>query len=214
MAKRFTDTDKWKKGWFKQLNPKQRLFWLYVLDDCSAAGIWDVDLEVAGIRIGEPINYDEAVEVLGKDVVWFDSNEKIFIPKFIDFQYGVLNENSRPHASVIKMLDKYDLYNIKGISPLDTGEVSKPILKKRTGFVKPSVEEIKDYCKERSNSVEAESFFDFYESKGWLVGKTKMKDWKAAVRNWERSNKTESKTGKVDKQISSWQRARDIVKNS
>ena len=82
MAKRFTDTDKWKKGWFKQLNPKQRLFWLYVLDDCSAAGIWDVDLEVAGIRIGEPINSDEAVEVLGKDVVWFDSNEKIFIPTY------------------------------------------------------------------------------------------------------------------------------------
>jgi len=218
MAKRFTDTDKWKKGWFKQLNPKQRLFWLYVLDDCSAAGIWDVDLEVAGIRIGEPINYDEAVEVLGKDVVWFDSNEKIFIPKFIDFQYGVLNENSRPHASVIKMLDKYDLYNIKGISPLDTGEVSKPILKKRTGFVKPSVEEIKEYCKERNNTVDGETFFDFYESKGWLVGKTKMKDWKAAVRNWERSENAgkagDFKKGKVDKQISSWQKARDIVENS
>jgi len=218
MAKRFTDTDKWKKGWFKQLNPKQRLFWLYVLDDCSAAGIWDVDLEVAGIRIGEPINSDEAVEVLGKDVVWFDSNEKIFIPKFIDFQYGVLNENSRPHASVIKMLDKYDLYNIKGISPLDTGEVSKPILKKRTGFVKPSVEEIKEYCKERNNTVDGETFFDFYESKGWLVGKTKMKDWKAAVRNWERSENAgkagDFKKGKVDKQISSWQKARDIVENS
>ena len=210
MAKRFTDTDKWKKGWFKQLNPKQRLFWLYVLDDCSAAGIWDVDLEVAGIRIGAPINSDEAVEVLGKDVVWFDSNEKIFIPKFIDFQYGVLNENSRPHASVIKMLDKYDLYSSGKI----TGEVSNPIAPKVRGFIKPSVEEIKDYCKERGNNVESESFFDFYESKGWMVGKTKMKDWKAAVRNWERSNKTESKTGKVDKQISSWQRARDIVKNS
>ena len=223
MAKRFTDTDKWKKGWFKQLNPKQRLFWLYVLDDCSAAGIWDVDLEVAGIRIGEPINSDEAVEVLGKDVVWFDSNEKIFIPKFIDFQYGVLNENSRPHASVIKMLDKYDLYNIKGISPLDTGEVSKPILKKRTGFVKPSVEEINTYYLERNNTDEfykegqfGEAFFDFYESKGWMVGKNKMKDWKAAVRNWER-NKTKIemvKVGKVDKQISSWQKARDIVENS
>ena len=210
MAKRFTDTDKWKKGWFKQLNPKQRLFWLYVLDDCSAAGIWDVDLEVAGIRIGEPINSDEAVEVLGKDVVWFDNNEKIFIPKFIDFQYGVLNENSRPHASVIKMLDKYDLYSSGKI----TGEISKPIKPKARGFVKPTVEEIESYCKERSNEVEAESFFDFYESKGWLVGKTKMKDWKAAVRNWERSNKTEPKTGKVDKQISSWQRARDIVENS
>ena len=214
MAKRFTDTDKWKKGWFKQLNSKQRLFWLYILDDCNAAGIWDVDLEVASIRIGDRMGMDEAVEVLGEDVIWFDNNEKIFIPKFIDFQYGVLNENSRPHASVIKMLDKYDLYNIKGISPLDTGEVSNPILKKRTGFVKPSVEEIKDYCKERNNTVDCETFFDFYESKGWLVGKTKMKDWKAAVRNWERSDntgKSGSFTGKVDKQLSSWQNARKII---
>ena len=212
MAKRFTDTDKWKKGWFKGLTPKQRLFWLYVLDDCSAAGIWDVDLEVAGIRIGEPIDVSEAVEVLGTDVVWFDNNEKIFIPKFIDFQYGVLNENSRPHASVIKMLDKYDLYSSGKI----TGEVVTPRVQKPKGFIKPSVEEINIYCKERSNDVEAESFFDFYESKGWLVGKTKMKDWKAAVRNWERSNiKMEStKVGKVDKQISSWQKARDIVENS
>ena len=219
MAKRFTDTDKWKKGWFKGLTPKQRLFWLYVLDDCSAAGIWDVDLEVAGIRIGEPIDVSEAVEVLGTDVVWFDNNEKIFIPKFIDFQYGVLNENSRPHASVIKMLDKYDLYSSGKI----TGEVVTPRVQKPKGFIKPSVEDINTYYLERNNSDEfykegqfGEAFFDFYESKGWMVGKNKMKDWKAAVRNWER-NKTKIemvKVGKVDKQISSWQKARDIVENS
>jgi hypothetical protein len=50
---------------------------------------------------------------------------------------------------------------------------------------KPTIDEIKKYCVERNNSVSSEKFFDFYESKGWLVGKNPMKDWKAAIRNWE-----------------------------
>lgn len=52
-------------------------------------------------------------------------------------------------------------------------------------FRKPSLDEVKSYCRERGNSVNAERFFDFYESNGWMVGKNRMKDWKAAVRTWE-----------------------------
>ena len=55
-------------------------------------------------------------------------------------------------------------------------------------FVKPNVEEIDAYCKERNNSVDAQQFFDYYESKGWKVGKSPMKDWKAAVRTWEKND--------------------------
>lgn len=54
-------------------------------------------------------------------------------------------------------------------------------------FTPPSVEEVAAYCQERGNGVDASRFVDFYSSKGWMVGKSKMKDWKAAVRNWERS---------------------------
>ena len=54
-------------------------------------------------------------------------------------------------------------------------------------FVPPTVEEVKAYCQERKNKVDAEAFVDFYESKGWLIGKNKMKDWRAAVRTWEKS---------------------------
>ena len=56
-------------------------------------------------------------------------------------------------------------------------------------FVKPSLEEVQAYCEERNNGIDAEAFIDFYESKGWKIGKDSMKDWKAAVRNWERSKK-------------------------
>lgn len=60
-------------------------------------------------------------------------------------------------------------------------------------FQKPSVEDVKAYCLERNNSVDAEAFVSFYESKGWMIGKNKMKDWKAAVRTWEKSRKNEVK---------------------
>jgi len=57
----------------------------------------------------------------------------------------------------------------------------------RSEFVKPSVEEVAAYCKARGNSVDPQTFVDFYEAKGWCIGKNKMKDWQAAVRTWERS---------------------------
>jgi len=56
---------------------------------------------------------------------------------------------------------------------------------KRKAFTPPTLEEVTSYCKERNNSVECSRFIDFYAMKGWMVGKNKMKDWKAAVRTWE-----------------------------
>ena len=55
-------------------------------------------------------------------------------------------------------------------------------------FTPPSIEEVAAYCQERGNGVDAARFVDFYSSKGWMVGKSRMKDWRAAVRNWERSS--------------------------
>ena len=65
---------------------------------------------------------------------------------------------------------------------------------KRTShkFVKPTLDDIRAYCLERKNNIDPERFFDFYESKGWKVGNQSMKDWKAAVRNWERRNKDDA----------------------
>ena len=203
MAKRFTDTDKWKKQWFRKLTPKQKLFWLYLLDDCNQAGIWDVDLEVASIRIGEDITLKESLDILGSDVVWLDNNEKIFIPKFVEFQYGELNPNSRPHLSVIKILEKYNLMKGETCGNKPNVDVDKPRASK--SFAKPTVDEINIYCSERKNSVDANVFFDFYESKGWLIGKTKMKDWKAAVRTWEKNSNNKKDTGrKITKDLTNF----------
>ena len=62
-------------------------------------------------------------------------------------------------------------------------DVSK---EKASRFLPPTLDEVRGYCLEKGYPVDAERFIDFYESKGWFVGKNKMKDWKAAVRNWNR----------------------------
>lgn len=61
--------------------------------------------------------------------------------------------------------------------------------KKSAPFVAPCVSEVRAYCDERHNSVDPEAFVDFYQSKNWMVGKNRMVDWKAAVRNWERDSR-------------------------
>lgn len=82
---------------------------------------------------------------------------------------------------------------------LITKEVSKKEnIQKKERFVPPTVEEVRAYCLERGNNVDAQMFVDFYTSKNWMVGKTKMSDWKASVRTWERnSNKRQASNKNV-----------------
>lgn len=63
-------------------------------------------------------------------------------------------------------------------------------------FIKPTVEEVRAYCEERNNGIDAEAFVDFYTSKGWMVGKNPMKDWQAAVRTWEQKRKKDEQQSK------------------
>lgn len=67
---------------------------------------------------------------------------------------------------------------------------------KRTAFVPPSLDEISAYISEKGYSVDAERFFNFYEAKGWMIGKTKMKKWENAVANWEKDEKEKSSAKK------------------
>ena len=73
----------------------------------------------------------------------------------------------------------------------DSKEKERENSEKSVRFVKPKIEEISEYIKEKSYHFTAESFYNFYESKGWMIGKNKMKDWKAACRTWESKRKEE-----------------------
>ena len=85
--------------------------------------------------------------------------------------------------------------NIPPISPQgeDTQLDLEDAIKKVGKFVKPTIAEIETYCQEKGKSVDAERFWNFYESKGWKVGKTPMKDWRAAACNWAARNSSPQK---------------------
>lgn len=68
---------------------------------------------------------------------------------------------------------------------------------KSTRFVPPTLTEVQDYIQKNSYSVDASTFIDFYTSKGWMVGSNKMKDWKAAVRTWQRKQKSTGNTSDI-----------------
>ena len=103
MAKRFTESTKWKKLWIRKLDPKYKLFWFYLLDNCDHAGIFDADIESASFHIGIEYKEKEILETFDRKIVII-KKDKWFIPKFVEYQYGELNENNRAHLSVINIL--------------------------------------------------------------------------------------------------------------
>ena len=66
-------------------------------------------------------------------------------------------------------------------------------------FTPPTPEEVQQYCSESGHYIDADAFVDFYSSKNWMVGKNKMKDWKSAVRNWERRDKEKPYTERTNR---------------
>ena len=114
----------------------------------------------------------------------------VFIVNNYDLYQGSNKQNNEPVTS------KQQTDNIQITTTKESKEVKKEKNNNIKRFTPPTYEQVSTYCKERHNTVDAERFLDFYESKGWMVGKNKMKDWKAAVRNWERSSKQETKPAK------------------
>lgn len=112
MAKRFTDNEKWKKRLFKGLSTVDKLFFLYILDECDHAGIWHIEVDIAEIRIGEEIDIENFKKQMGKHLIEFDNGEKWFIPTFVEFQYGELNPSVNAHKSVINKLTKQKLLKL------------------------------------------------------------------------------------------------------
>jgi hypothetical protein len=124
MSKRFTETLKWADPWFRRLPPKMKIFWLYVLDNCDAAGVWNVDMDLASFMIGEKFNRDDVFKALGTRIEVLPNPSYWFIPRFIEFQYKAIREDYNPHTKIYESLRKHNLISrieqglVKGWSTL------------------------------------------------------------------------------------------------
>lgn len=131
MAKRFTDGDKWRRPWFRNLSLSYKLFWIYLTDHCDAAGVWYVDFEHASFCVKAPLDQQEALLLFEKQVEVLGDGSRWFIPDFIPFQYGALSLQCLPHRSILNLLEKHKIERTviegyrKGISTLKEKEEDK-----------------------------------------------------------------------------------------
>ena len=193
MGNRNHDRERWKRKYVMGLPQPYKLLWFYIEDDCDHAGIWIVDFDVAFIRVGGDIELDRARELFKKKIVELDGGEKWFMPGFISFHYPMgLNPENNFHKQVIGILKRYGLYKPNG----DIKKVKAVGVKK---FKKPTADQVTKHFQENGLPIleaqfKGKKFVAFYESKGWMIGKNKMIDWKAAVRsNWLDDNKSQGK---------------------
>jgi len=116
-------------------------------------------------------------------------------------QYFKINE-----LQVIKLLNNLSATNLTSINKNKEIKIINKL------FTIPNISEVESYCIERKNNIEAESFINFYDSKGWMVGKNKMKDWRACIRTWEmREKKKPMKTSKIDSQINEYLKGKEYL---
>jgi len=123
MAKRFIDTGIWTQNkWFRKLEPKFKLFWLYLISQCDNVGVWEEDIDLASFVIGYEYSIDSLLIVFKDRIKLITDNRKWWITDFVKFQYGQLQENdkNKPHQSYIKLLKEHNLYidYQKGINTL------------------------------------------------------------------------------------------------
>tara|TARA_R110000782_G_C14534468_1_gene382886 strand:+ start:39 stop:527 length:489 start_codon:yes stop_codon:yes gene_type:complete len=120
MAKRMTDSEKWKDPWFSELSNDYKIVWLYLLDDCDNAGIWQCNMRMLNFNCNTTFNKSDIEEEF-KERLSMISKDKFIINKFCEFQYGVGFLNSKNKA-VISAVNKLNIYNLveysKGIYTL------------------------------------------------------------------------------------------------
>lgn len=160
------------------------------------------DLKVLAAK-GYVILFDSGVLVITH---WQKNN---FIQKDRFHETTCLAEKAQIQTTDSKIYEllpsgnKLDTPCIRTVSDLEAQiRLDKTRVEKKTRapssrrFTPPTVEDVESYCRERGNGVDAQRFVDFYASKGWKVGSSGMKDWRAAVRNWERQDNTKNGGGK------------------
>ena len=158
-------------------------------DDFASELALDLDEKEENVQI--TIQY-----LLKSGLLEMCSDEEYYLPDTKDSTGCETAAASRMRKCRAKK-DKLERNNVTPMLQSGYGEIEKELeiekdssastTPKRKRFEKPSISDIKQYCMERNNNVNAEQFYDYYESNGWRVGKNSMKNWQAAVRTWERS---------------------------
>lgn len=212
MSYRMSNTEKWKDLWFNNLSPHAKLLFFYFVENCDNAGFFEVNKKFMLFHTGftEQELMDAGIE-LKKSYLKSKDGTKLWFKNFLKYQKKLpLNSANNMHKQIIMLIQENlsDENKFKGsdsinsLLPVDSQigkrkkrevveteqstETELPIIK-IPRFIKPNKDEVYEYMVEKEfefAKMESEKFINFFESKGWKVGKTPMKSWKSAVANW------------------------------
>lgn len=171
VAKRFTDTGKWKMAWFRELSPKLKAVNDFLCDNCDHAGIWDIDLEGLKFYVNEknakgvlqPISMDEIRQAFQGKVSFID-DDKLFLEPFVLFQYKLnslseLRIGNTVHKSIIERLEKYKIIAVEFIESENSNFPKTNIIVLK-GLPIPLVEGAKDKDKDIDKDMDKEKDTD------------------------------------------------------
>ena len=134
--------------------------------------------------------------------------ENGYIIRVVKYKLGSREIESRS----ITLVDKPSLKISTDNTNINITNTNLTDSNKKAFFKKPTFDEVNNYCLERNNNIDAEAFIDFYESKNFMIGKNKMKDWKAAVRTWEHREAKKPKTmSKIDMQLNEYLKGKEYL---
>lgn len=216
---RIVDTRFWSDGYISSLTHEEKLLFVYLITNSKTELCGAYELPTGLIVYETGLSKEGVEKMLSKfqeDQKLVREGDWVLMVNFLKYQSlnpniikGILRTIEELPLTLRKKIKAFKAFQSlsKPFEPLpkdSTPELKlklKPELKLepepepigRSGvFAPPTPEDVKAYCHERGNQVDHQRFWDFYASKGWMVGKTKMKDWKAAVRTWEKSDKLNS----------------------
>lgn len=194
MAKqRIINTRFWIDDYTSNLDPIEKLLFLYLLTNTATeiCGVYELPLKIMAVDTG--IDKDMVEKILKR----FEKDSKIL---YIDGWVCIINftkhqtKNPSVELGIKRCFSEVPSHILEAIHRLSTAtpqlgllnltklNLTKPI--RSNSFQKPSINEIREYLKEKQREDLTESFYNFYESNGWKVGRNKMKDWKATCRGW------------------------------
>ena len=232
MSYRMSNTEKWKDLWFSNLSPNAKLLFFYFVENCDNAGFFEVNKKFMLFHTGfnEEQLMDAGIE-LKKSYIKSKDGTKLWFKNFLKYQKKLpLNSANNMHKQIIMLIQENisDENKFKGSDIINSllpndlqlvkqtrkkrevveqveGEPSEIVKTRR--FIKPTSQEVFDYMVENEfefAKIESDKFVNFYDSKGWKVGKTPMVSWKSSVANWmkgyyERNKIQTTKISKLEK---------------
>ena len=195
-------------------SPEEKYLYLYLMTNphTNLAGCYEISIKQAIYETGyaseKIMKLIDQLERVHNIIRYSKDTKEILLLNWSKYNWTSSEKFRKPLAEELKSIkdDDFKRYLVdifNGEENVDTvpvkgdtvsekkdtvSETPKPVLKPQPLFKPPTLEEVEAYCTERNNKINAQQFIDFYSSKGWMVGKNKMKDWKACVRTWEQRN--------------------------